>query len=449
LRAGVDVHGAAGAGGIDGGLGKRDNLRMSQAPIPESQLQHIVPQLRALAVPIDALVLDPNNARKHDRRNLDTIRASLERFGQRLPIVVQRTGNVVRAGNGRVTAARELGWKHIAAVVVDDPDQLATAFGIADNWSADLATWDPERLLTSLAGLSIDGTLNGLGDWKSVLSFEEADLDKLIAVSAHTRGAGEVVEDEAPLPPAVPITRHGDLWVLGRHRLLCGDSTKAEDVTRLLDGAAPALMITDPPYGVDYDPEWRTRDGVGKAKAIGKVENDTRVDWREAWDLFSGDVAYVWHSGKFAGEVAETLRAAGFEIRSQIIWAKHKLIISRGHYHWQHEPLWYAVREGKTASWIGDRKQSTLWEILNTRVKEDMLTNHSTQKPIECMARPMRNHEGDVYDPFVGSGTSVIAAEQLGRRCFAMELSPIYCDVVVERWQRFTGQTAVREGAKQ
>ena len=235
----------------------------------------------------------------------------------------------------------------------------------------------------------------------------------------------------------------GQLWLLGEHRLLCGDATDASDVTRLLDGAAPTLMLTDPPYGVDYDPTWR-----GRSKRTGKVANDDRADWTDAWQLFPGDVAYVWHASLHAAEVQRSLETAGFEHRAQIIWRKPRLTLSRGHYHWQHEPCWYAVRRGADGHWIGDRTQTTVWDIDPVRASggtEDATTEHGTQKPLECMARPLRNHEGDVYDPFVGSGTTIIAAERLGRRCWAMELDPRYCDVLLARWEAFSGDEARKE----
>ena len=236
------------------------------------------------------------------------------------------------------------------------------------------------------------------------------------------------------------------LKLRSEHRIACGDSTDPSVVEGLLGGERPHLMVTDPPYGVAYDPSWRERAGVaGGNHAKGKVLNDDRADWREAWALFPGDVAYVWHAGVFAAEVAQSLRATKFTLRSQIIWDKGQLVLSRGDYHWQHEPCWYAVREGKTGHWAGDRKQTTVWQIEKPRKSE---TGHGTQKPVECMLRPIRNnsHPRDaVYEPFSGSGTTIIAAQMSARRCFAVELNPAYVDVAVRRWQAFTGEDAVLE----
>ena len=173
--------------------------------------------------------------------------------------------------------------------------------------------------------------------------------------------------------------------------------------------------------------------------------NDDRADWREAWALFPGDVAYVWHGGLHAGTVAQSLVAAGFAIRSQIIWDKMRLVIGRGDYHWQHENCWYSVRRGRIGHWAGGRNQTTVWQIPHRR----NASGHGTEKPVECMKRPIENNSSPgqaVYEPFSGSGTTIIAAEITGRSCHAIELNPAYVDVAVRRWQDFTGETAVLEG---
>jgi DNA modification methylase len=235
----------------------------------------------------------------------------------------------------------------------------------------------------------------------------------------------------------------------GRHRLVCGDCTDAETVDKALAGVKPHLMVTDPPYGVEYDADWRNRAERANGKsyggrAIGKVKNDTKLDWRDAWTLAPSDVAYVWYDGRHGSGVEESLRAVGLEIRCQIIWAKSRFAISRGDYHWQHEPCWYAVRRGKSGHWSGDRSQTTLWEIPHNKSE----TGHSAQKPVECMKRPIENNSSPgqaVYDPFLGSGTTIIAAEMTGRVCHAIELHPPYIDVSVLRWQNFTGEEATLE----
>ena len=207
-------------------------------------------------------------------------------------------------------------------------------------------------------------------------------------------------------------------------------------------------MITDPPYGVEYDPEWRERAGLGRQRQRGKVANDTRVDWGAAYRLFPGDAAYVWHAGLYAAEVAASLAAAGFQMRGQIIWAKQHFALSRGHYHWQHEPAWYAVRRDRPSHWRGDRTQSTLWQVGNLNPfggSKEAATGHGTQKPVELMRKPIVNHleNGEiVYDPFLGSGTTLIAADSIERVCYGVEIDPRYVDVAVQRWQALRGEKA-------
>lgn len=251
--------------------------------------------------------------------------------------------------------------------------------------------------------------------------------------------------DEAPDVPERPVTQPGDVWILGKHRLACGDSTNGATVASVLGGAKPHLMVTDPPYGVAYEPAWRKRSGLNAGGAFGVVANDDRADWREAWALFPGDVAYVWHAGLKARAAVESLESCGFQMRAQIVWAKQQFAIGRGDYHHQHEPCWYAVRKGKAGRYVGGRKQSTLWQIDKPQKSE---TGHSTQKPVECMKRPIDNNSkpGDVvYDPFLGSGTTLIAGEMTARSVRAIELLPAYVDVAVRRWEEFTGRFAVLE----
>ncbi len=251
--------------------------------------------------------------------------------------------------------------------------------------------------------------------------------------------------------PTEPKSKLGDLYMLGNHRLLCGDSTNPQHVERLLDGANPILMVTDPPYGVKYEPEWRNSigDAHGVAKNTGKVLNDDRYDWSEAYSLFAGDVAYVWHSSKYTHKFAENIEKCGFELINLIIWAKQHFVLSRGDYHFQHEPLWYAVKKGKNHNWQGKRDQATVWEIDNNNYgasTNEEQTGHGTQKPLECMLKPILNNSEagqGVYDPFGGSGTTLIACEKSKRNCYMMELSPAYIDLIVARWEKETGEKVV------
>jgi DNA modification methylase len=385
--------------------------------------------MKLITTKITELSLDPSNVRKHSRRNLDAIKASLRKFGQQKPIVVDAKG-IVLAGNGTLTAAQELGWTEIQIVRTELAGVEATAFAIADNRTAELAEWEEDKLSQVLQSLKVEDA-----DLLAATGYDAAEVDKM--------SKAEVTEDEVPEPPTEPITKAGDLWILGEHRVLCGDSTKAEDVRILMNGAKAQLMVTDPPYGVEYSAIWRDEALGGKAggRATGKVSNDDRDDWREAWSLFDGDVAYVWHADRSSPLVAESLASCGLERRALIVWAKSQLVIGRGDYHSKHEPCWYCVRKGKSGLRTPDRTQTTLWEINKPQKSE---TGHSTQKPIECMARPIKNHEvSEIYDPFLGSGTTLIAAEQLGRKCYGMEISPAYCDVIVQRWENLTGKKAV------
>jgi DNA modification methylase len=253
--------------------------------------------------------------------------------------------------------------------------------------------------------------------------------------------------------PKNPVTALGDVWLCGKHRVLCGDSTGSDAVSHLCGRTKPFLMATDPPYGVEYDPMWREEAGLGQQRQTGKVANDDQADWTAAYELFPGDVAYVWHAGIHAGEVASGLVTAGFEIRAQIIWSKQHFAMSRGHYHWQHEPCWYAVRKGRRSNWRGDRTQSTIWQVQNLNPmggdRNEKATGHGTQKPVELTRRPILNHTKRfdvVYDPFLGSGTTMMAAELTERVCYGIDIDPRYVDVAVIRWQDFTGQEATLEG---
>jgi DNA modification methylase len=377
------------------------------------------------------LVPYARNARTHYPAQVAKIAASIGEWGWTNPVLVDESGGII-AGHGRVLAAKKLGIADVPVMVASGWTQAQRrAYVLADNRLALDAGWDEDLLRSELVELGEHGFELPL------TGFSDAELGKLLP------RVEEGDADHILLVPVEPVARAGDLWLMGDHRIICGDSTDPKTVAELLDGAKPHLMVTDPPYGVDYNPEWRNRAGVSTTERLGKVENDHRADWREAWVLFPGEVAYVWHAGVYATTVAESLLASGFSLRSQIIWAKPRLVLSRGHYHWQHEPCWYAVREGGQGHWQGARDQTTIWAI--DGANEDKDTSHSTQKPVECMRRPIQNNSkpGDaVYEPFSGSGTAIIAAELESRRCYAVELSPEYVDVAVLRWQAFTGKQA-------
>ena len=391
--------------------------------------------------PIERLRPYARNARLHSDHQVAVLAANMLTFGWTMPCMISDDGELI-SGHGRILAATKLGLSKIPVMRMSHLDEdKRRALRLSDNSVGDLAEWDELNL-----GLEIID-LQTLGFDTDLLGFSPEFLDNLLraaqGIDEADNGSTEG-EDDIPEPPATPVSVAGDLWQLGSHRLICGDSTSADVVGRLLGGVKPLLLVTDPPYGVEYDPSWRNQAGAAKTKRTGKVLNDDRADWREAWSLFPGDVAYIWHGALHAATVADSLVAAGFAIRSQIIWAKDRLVLSRGDYHWQHEPCWYAVRAKGKGHWAGDRKQTTLWQIANK--DQDATTVHGTQKPVECMRRPILNNSSPgqaVYEPFMGSGTTLIAAETTGRICYGVELNPVYVDVAIERWQAFTGKEAV------
>jgi len=390
--------------------------------------------------PVASLVPYVRNARTHTAEQISQIAGSIREFGFTVPILVDESGGLI-AGHARLQAAQKLGLVDVPVMVAQGWSAAKKrAYVIADNKLALNASWDMELLRAEFGDL-----LTANYD----LAFTGFNADEIAALRFGPQ-EGLTDPDEAPDVPIEPISALGDVWILGRHRLVCGDCTMADAVEKAMNGVKPHLMVTDPPYGVEYDAAWRgsARKPSGDRLSIGvhakgKVENDSRADWREAWTLFQGDVAYVWHAGLLAAAAGESLEAVGFSLRSQIIWNKNNFAISQGHYHWKHEPCWYAVR-GK-GHWTGDHKQSTVWEIPKPQKSE---TGHSTQKPVECMKRPIENNSSPgqaVYDPFVGSGTTIIAAEMTGRCCHAIELNPSYVDVAIARWQNFTGLNAILE----
>jgi DNA modification methylase len=396
--------------------------------------------------PVKDLTAYAKNARTHSDDQIAHLARLIAAYGWTSPVLVDTDG-VLIAGHGRVLAAERLGIDAVPCMVADGwtPQQVA-AYRLADNASALQAGWDAEAVRFELA------ELDAAGFDLDMSGFTGTELAAFMVDTTE----GLTDPDDVPELQAEPVTAPGDVWVMGRHRLCCGDSTTTEAVDAALNGVKPHLMVTDPPYGVDYDAGWRNeampekndpkrwKDGAGSP--TGAVMNDTRADWSEAYALFPGDVAYVWHPpGARQVEFFTSLVAAGFEVRMQIIWAKSHFPIGRGNYHVQHEPCWYAVRKGATGHWSGDRKQTTLWQIAKPAKSE---TGHSTQKPVECMKRPIENNSSPgqaVYDPFVGSGTTIIAAEMTGRAAHCIEISPQYCDVSVRRWMAFTGQSATLE----
>jgi DNA modification methylase len=400
--------------------------QVTDAPAPIDIVAEDVQRRRT-----SALVPYARNSRSHDQAQVESLAAAIRYYGFTIPILVDERDTII-AGHGRVMAAAKLAMDEVPVIVARGwSKEKIQAYVIWDNRSAEMASWDLPTLRLELADLKLEGF-----DMK-LAGYSPLELNNLIG------GISSGQDPDVELSLEIPISELGDVWALGDHRIICGSSTDAATVEALLCGEKPHLMVTDPPYGVEYDPSWRNRvrrsNGlkVG-AQATGAVLNDGQDDWREAWALFPGDVAYVWHGSLHTTTVGASLEDTGFALRSNIIWAKNKMLIGRGDYHWKHEPCWYAVRKGRTASWNGARDQTTVWDIPKPQRSE---TGHSTQKPVECMARPMRNNskEGDlVYEPFSGSGTTIIAGEMLLRKVRAIELNPGYVDMACRRWSEFT-----------
>lgn len=381
-------------------------------------------------VPLKDLKDHSKNPRQISKENLDRLSKTIDKFGLIDKPIVNADMTII-GGHQRVRIMKKKKAKTIECWVSEeqlspeDLDELCIGLNLHQGqWNYDILAneWDTLKLLEY--GFD-EEKLMGLGK----------EAEEIL------NGMDEESEEEIKPSDKEPITKLGDLYEIGPHRIICGDSTDPDTVAKVLDGAEPILMVTDPPYGVEYDASWRDVAGKG-CRAKGKVHNDNQSDWAITYSLFPGSVAYVWHSGRYSSEVEENLKNCGLEKVSQIIWNKQHFPISRGDYHWKHEACWYFVRKGHNHNWKGDRKQCTVWDIANLNCMgkskdEDERTQHSTQKPIKCMAIPIQNHtdKGDwVYDPFLGSGTTLIAAERLGRRCIGIELSPTYCDVIVQRY---------------
>jgi hypothetical protein len=360
---------------------------------------------------IDRLIPYARNPRRNDRF-VDQMCASIREFGFKIPCLVRSDGELVD-GDLRLKAARKLGITEVPVILCDEwtPAQVK-AFRLLVNRSATWADWDEELLATELAeiqGLDFDLSLTG---------FDVREIEELLARPTNEQAANAV-----PALPEVATSQPGDLWLLGSHRVLCGDATEPSYLKRI------------------------------EGHRNTSISSDTRADWSEAFALVpSLQVAYVWHASKFTREVLDGLQRIGFVHHQQIIWNKGRTVLTRTHYWFQHEPCWY-VRK-KNAPWYGKPgENSTIWDSPSPKFilggSDEDKFDHPTQKPLEVMRRPIVNHtkRGElVYDPFLGSGTTLVAAELTGRVCCGLELDPKYVDVIVERWQRLNGAQARLEG---
>jgi len=405
--------------------------------------------------PPGQLLANPANWRVHPKEQQQALAGALSEVGWVAQVLVNRTTGHVVDGHLRVELAISRGEPSVPVVYVELSEAEERLV---------LASLDP---LAAMASAEKDALAALLAE----IETGDAALARMLAELADHHGIRRPILGDPDEVPPVPdeadtYVRPGDLWLLGDHRLLCGDATSPEAVARLLDAAEPTLLATDPPYGVSLDPTWR--DGVynelGPAeqpymRTTGHrnttVSGDTRVDWSEAFALVpSLQVGYVWHAGVYAAEVAAGLERIGFEIASQVIWDKGLFAMSRGWYHWGHEPCWVIRKPGIPNLFHGSRDQSTVWRAPSPKMimagSQEEKQDHPAQKPVVLFESPIRNHlrPGEaVLDPFLGSGTTLVAAETLGRRCLGMEIDPRYAQLTIERWQGLTGQTAVRVDA--
>lgn len=393
-------------------------------------------------MPADDLIPYANNSRTHSQDQVNQVASSIKEFGFTNPVLIDEDGGII-AGHGRVLAAKKLNITEIPCIVLHGlTSAQKKAYVIADNQLALNSGWDLDMLRLEVESLQeLDFDIDLLG-------FDDDFLDGLMPTEEVE---GLTDEDAVPEVPETPVTVLGDVWQLGDHRVMCGSSTDAHSVEMLLGGQMPNTMITDPPYGVEYDAGWRAdAKGVKKTarEETSMLKNDNNADWYDAYALFPGNVAYVWHASAFTDVVMDGLRRAGFEIKSQIIWNKNVHALSRSDYQWKHEPCWYAIKKGANHNWKGDRTQKTIWDVQNVIFEKGAggKTSHPTQKPVELYMRSINNHTNPgeyVYEPFGGSGSAVISCEKTGRRSLTMELDEKFVDVIIKRWQDFTGKDAV------
>lgn len=371
------------------------------------------------------------NPRTHSEHQVSQIAASIKEFGWLVPVVVDAE-NVLIAGHGRVMAAQKLGMDKVPTIDGSHLNESQIkAFRIAENKLALNAGWDDEMLKLELQELiDADYGIDFTG-------FEDEELAKLIGEPLE----GNTDPDDAPEPLPNPISVKGDIWILGPHRVMCGDSQEAGSLESLMDDDSADLCFTDPPYNVDYEGY------TGLTIQNDAMPPDEYMAFIAGTFTFAlaamkqGGSLYVCHASSFQREVQTALETAGFEVRTQIIWAKNTFGWGFGRYKFQHEPIFYAHVKGQKDPWYGDKSQSTLWQEKKPAANRE----HPTMKPVELMERALNNSSkvGDsVLDLFGGSGSTLIACERLSRVCRMMEIDPIYCDVIVRRWQSFTGKQA-------
>ena len=385
-------------------------------------------------VSVEDLIPYALNSRTHSDAQVAQLAASIREFGFTNPILIDEQNNLI-AGHGRLLAARKAKMESVPAVVVTGlDDRRRRALVIADNKLALNAGWDEEALRVELEDLA--------GDFGELMGFSE---DELVALLGSEATEGLTDEDAVPEAPETPVTVEGDVWLLGRHRLMCGDSTSIDAVEKLMDGRSANMLHTDPPYGVDY--EGVPNDHLKDAQLETFLHDALSCAFTA---LAAGSNIYVWHADITALEFISAFRSAGFKQArpSTIQWVKPSLTMSQGDYHSQNEPCLYGWKEGSGRVRVKDRKQTTIWKCDRTDEKKV----HPTMKPVELCQRAIENSSdvnGIVLDLFGGSGSTLIACEKSARDCRMMELDPKYCDVIIKRWQEFTGELATLEGTEQ
>jgi len=386
-------------------------------------------------VEVTALIPYAKNSRTHDDAQVAQIAASIKEFGWTNPILVDGDKGVI-AGHGRLLAARKLGMAKVPTIELKDMTEAQKkAYVIADNKLALNAGWDTNFLsleLQELKDQDFDLTL---------LGFDDKELDALLAPET-TEGLTD--EDSVPDTPIEPKTKLGDIYILGNHRLMCGDSCSVTNMDKLVNGRQVDMWLTDPPYNVAYE---------GKTKDALTIQNDSmdnagfRQFLRDAYVtadtvMKAGAVFYIWHADSEGYNFRGAAYDAGWKVRQCLIWKKSTMVMGRQDYHWKHEPCLYGWKEGAGHLWATDRKQTTILEF----DKPSRNGEHPTMKPVALFEYQMLNNTkgGDiVLDSFGGSGTTLLAAEKNGRIAYLMELDPKYCDVIVKRWEDFTGKKAI------
>ena len=390
--------------------------------------------------PVSELTPYAKNSRTHSRAQIKQIAQSMQEFGFTNPILVKESGDII-AGHGRVLAAKHIGLSEVPCIKLENLSPLQIqAYIIADNQLALQAGWDFDILGRELfelqsAGFDLD-----------LVGFDPSELEKLIPEPA--RIYDEEIQDDIPEVKQEDVrVQEGDIWLLGQHRLMCGDATLEADVSKLMDGKSYHVLFTDPPYNVDY---------VGKTKDALKIKNDKMKedDFREFLrkafsNAFSHQVPggsfYICHADTYGFDFRYALMCASYQLRQVLIWLKDSMVMGRQDYHWQHEPILYGWKAGASHRWYADRKQTTVWKF--ERPKRSV--EHPTMKPVALIEYALKNSaksKESVLDPFGGSGSTLIAAEKLGLNAFLLELDPFYCQTIIDRWESFTGQAAQRLG---